>query len=175
MRINANETEIDQSEEQEVPTKKVLRNADSITIVKIQFYQSSASFPYFHHIKEQLENKYSDINVISEQYPLQNPRKIIYYLMIGIEVIVIVLIAISSFIKPLLEKILGPDFYKIVNGNKLTTIGFVVIIGLFFTQIIYNTGAFEVYCEDKLIWSTIANNGTKPTIKTIVKFLKKMK
>ena len=95
--------------------------------------------------------------------------------MLGIEGLVIFLIAISSFIKSLLEKILGPDFYRIVNGNKLTTIGFVVIIGLFFKQIIYNTGAFEVYCEDKLIWSTIANNGTKPTIKTIVKFLKNMK
>ena len=175
LKLNAEESEAEQPEEQDIPPKKVLRNANSITTVKIQFYQSSASFPYFHHIKEQLENKYSDINVISEQYPLQNPRKIIYYLMLGVEGIVIVLIAISSYIKSLLEKLLGPDFYKIVNGNKLTTIGFVVIIGLFFTQIIYNTGAFEVFCEDKLIWSTIANNGTKPTIKTIVKFLKNMK
>ena len=177
IKLNAEETETEQPEEQEIPPKKVLRNANSITTLKIQFYQSSASFPYFHHIKEQLENKYSDINVISEQYPLKNPRKIIYYLMLGVEGIVIILIAISSFsfVKPLLEKLLGPDFYKIVNGNKLTTIGFVVIIGLFFTQIIYNTGAFEVFCEDKLIWSTIANNGTKPTIKTIVKFLKSMK
>ena len=51
IKLNSNEAESEQPEEQEIPTKKIIRNADSITTVKIQFYQSSASFPYFHHIK----------------------------------------------------------------------------------------------------------------------------
>ena len=169
---NAQENDTD---EWEVPSKKVLRNANSITTVKIQFFQSSTAHEYFRHIKEQLETKYSDVQVVSEQYPLKNPRKIIYYIMVGIEVLIIILIAISSFIKKPLQLLLGPDFYKIVNENKLTTIGFVFLIGLFIGQIIYNTGAFEVFCDDKLIWSTIENNGTKPTIKAITQIIKKMR
>ena len=51
IKLNAEETETEQPEEQEIPPKKVLRNANSITTLKIQFYQSSASFPYFNLIK----------------------------------------------------------------------------------------------------------------------------
>ena len=172
--LTSNETETEQ-EEPELPPKKVLRNANSITTIKVQFFQSSIFQEYFRHMKEQLENKYSDVQVISEQYPLQNPRKMIYYIFVGIEILCIFLVAISSFIKPPLEVLLGKDFYKIVNENKLTTIGFIFIIGLYGGQIIYNTGAFEVFCDDILIWSTIEKNGTKPTIKTITQTIKKMK
>ena len=40
---------------------------------------------------------------------------------------------------------------------------------------IYNNGAFEVFVDDKLIWSTIENNGIKPSLKTIIHTIKKMK
>ena len=69
---------------------------------------------------------------------------------------------------------LGPDFYKIVNQNKLTTIGFVFIIGLYVGQAIYYVDAFEVFCDGKLIYSTIEKNGIKPTLKMITQIVKKM-
>ena len=71
---------------------------------------------------------YTEITENAIKNALKNPRKTIYYLMRVIEGIIIILVAISSYIKPKLEIVLGPDFYKIVNQNKLTTIGFVFII-----------------------------------------------
>ena len=38
----------------------------------------------------------------------------------------------------------------------------------------YYVDAFEVFCEDKLIYSTIEKNGIKPTLKTITQLVKKL-
>ena len=126
-------------------------------------------------MKEYLEGKYADISVIPEQYPMQNPRKAIYYLMVCIEVLIIIIIIISGLIKNKLEQLVGPDIFNLINENKLVKIGFVFVIGLYVGQIIYNNGAFEVFIDDKLFWSTIEKNGVKPSLKTIVQYIKKMK
>ena len=126
-------------------------------------------------MKEQLELKYSDVRVVSEPYPLKNPRKTIYYIMVFIEILIILIISISGYIKPTLEKLGGKDLFNLINENKLVKIGFVFVIGLYVGQIIYNNGAFEVFIDDKLFWSTIEKNGVKPSLKTIVQYIKKMK
>ena len=170
--LNSQDSE---QEEIQYPAKKILRSAESITDIKVQFCQAWSSAGYFNHMKEQLESKYSDVRVIPEQYPLKNPRLTIYYIMIGIEILIMIIIIISGYIKPQLEKLVGPDVFNLINENKLVKIGFVYVFRLYIGQIISNTGAFEVFCNDKLIWSTIDNNGIKPTLKTIVQMIKKMR
>ena len=172
--IVLNSQEVEQ-EEPQGPPKKVLRNAEIMTEVKVQLCQSWNTAGYFNHMKEQLESKYSDVQVISEPYPLKNPRKTIYYIMVCIEILIIIIIIISGYIKPKLEKMLGNDFFNVINENKVVKIGFVYVIGLYVGQIIYNNGAFEVFVDNKLIWSTIENNGIKPSLKTIIHTIKKMK
>ena len=172
--IVLNSQEVEQ-EEPQGPPKKVLRNAEVMTEVKVQLCQSWNTAGYFNHMKEQLESKYSDVQVISEPYPLKNPRKTIYYIMVCIEILIIIIIIISGYIKPKLEKMLGNDFFNVINENKVVKIGFVYVIGLYVGQIIYNNGAFEVFVDNKLIWSTIENNGIKPSLKTIIHTIKKMK
>ena len=81
-----------EQEEIQIPPKKILRNAESITDIKVQFCQAWSSAGYFNHMKEQLESKYSDVRVIPEQYPLKNPRLTIYYIMIGIEILIMIII-----------------------------------------------------------------------------------
>ena len=54
----------------------------------------------------------------------------------------------------------------------MVSICFTYFIGIFIGQIIYNTGAFEVFCDEKLIWSTIEKNGIKPSLKTIIQLVK---
>ena len=125
-------------------------------------------------MKETLEAKYSDINVVPEPYPLKNPRKAIYNLTIAIEVLIILLILISDYIKPTLEKYFSNDMVSLINENKMTKISFIILIGLYVIQIINNAGAFEVFCDGKLIWSTIEKNGVKPALTTIVKIIKNM-
>ena len=172
--IALNSQEVEQ-EDYQIPQKKVLRNAEKITEIKVQLCQSWNTFGYFNHMKETFESKYSDVQVISEPYPLKNPRKTVYYIMVFIEILIIIIIIISGYIKPILEKIFGNDLFNLINENKLVKIGFVYVIGLYIGQMIYNNGAFEVFVDDKLIWSTIENNGIKPSLKTIIHTIKKMK
>ena len=128
-------------------------------------------------MKETLEAKYSDINIVPEPYPLKGTRKIVYYLVLVFEGLIILLTVISdrNYIKPILEKLCGNDFVKLVNENKMSTVSFIILIGLYVFQIINNAGAFEVFCDGKLIWSTIENKGVKPTLSTIAKIVKNMK
>ena len=169
--IGLSSTEIDNSA-QKISSKRILRKADLKTILKIQFCQSWSSAGYFRHVKEQLELLFSDVSVVPEQYPLKNPRKTIYYIMIALQIIFVILIIISDLIKSKLEFIIGVDFFKSINENKMTYTELQNFIGLYIGQIIYNTGAFEVFCDDKLIWSTIEKNGIKPSLKTIIQLVK---
>ena len=155
--------------------KKILRNENEITTIIVQLCQSWSSGGYFRHMKETLEAKYSDVNVIPEPYPLKNPRKLIYNLTMVIETLIIIIISISDYIKPTLKKYFSNDLVTLINENKLSKISFVVLIGLYVFQMINNAGAFEVFCDGKLIWSTIEKNGVKPTLSTIVKIVKSMK
>ena len=60
--------------------------------------QSWSFVGYFNEVKSQLESRYQDIEVIPENYPLKNPRKTIYNIMIGIQISAIVLILLSDLI-----------------------------------------------------------------------------
>ena len=71
--IGFTSTEIDNSAKESRP-KRILRKADSKTILKIQLCQSWDSAGYFRHVKEQLELLFSDVSVVPEQYPLKNPK-----------------------------------------------------------------------------------------------------
>ena len=154
--------------------KKILRNAESITEIKIQFCQSWSFVGYFKEVKQQLEYRYQDVRVIAEKYPLKNPRKLIYNIMIALEVIIIVIILLSDFIKPKIEKYVIPDIINLFNENKFPKIAMVFLMGQYLGQIINNAGAFEVFCDDKLIWSTIEHNGIKPNLSTIIRLVKEM-
>ena len=166
---------ISQNPNQKSIKKKILRNAKSMTQIKIQFCQSWSFVGYFQEVKKQLELRYQDVEVIQEKYPLKNPRKMIYNIMIGIEVIIISIILLSDFIKPKIEKYVSIDFINLFNENKIAKVSMVFLMGQYIGQIINNAGAFEVFCDDKLIWSTIDHNGIKPNLSTIVRLIKNLK
>ena len=166
---------ISQNAEQPSYQKRILRNADSITEIKIQLCQSWSFVGYFQEVKRQLELRYKDVQVIAEQYPLKNPRKMIYNIMISIEFIIISIILISDFIKPKIENYISQDLLNLINENKLAKIAMVFMMGKYIGQIIYNAGAFEVFCDNKLLWSTIEHNGIRPNLSTIVRLVKEMK
>ena len=165
---------ITQQPNQSAYKQKILRNSESITKIKIQFCQSWSFVGYFQEVKQQLEYRYKDVQVIPEQYPLKNPRKLIYNLMITLEIIIIIIIALSDFIKPKIEQYVIPDLINLFNENKLAKIAMVFLMGQYIGQIISNAGAFEVFCDDKLIWSTIEHNGIKPNLSTIIRLVKQL-
>ena len=165
------------SQYQEKPSyqKKILRNADTMTQIKIQLCQSWSFVGYFQEVKRQLELRYQDVLVTAEQYPLKNPRKMIYNIMISLEIIIISIILISDFIKPKIENYVNQDLINLFNENKLAKIAMVFMMGKYIGQIINNAGAFEVFCDNKLLWSTIEHNGIRPNLSTIVRLVREMK
>ena len=164
-----------QQPDQSLHRRKILRNAETITKIKIQFCQSWSFVGYFQEVKQQLEYRYQDVQVIAEKYPLKNPRKLIYNIMIALEIIIIALILLSDLIKPMIEKYVIPDIINLFNENKLPKIAIVFLMGQYIGQMINNAGAFEVFCDDKLIWSTIEHKGIKPNLSSIVRLIKQMK
>ena len=166
---------ISEEPEQSTTYKRVLLSEDSITQIKIQLCQSWSFIGHFQQVKKLLENKYSDIQVIPENYPLKNPRKTIYNVMIAIEVLIIALILLFDFIKPKIEKYVIPDIIEMFNENKIAKIALVYMMGQYIGGFIKNAGAFEVFLGDKLIYSTIENNGRAPSVSTIVRLIKKMR
>jgi hypothetical protein len=93
----------------------------------------------------------------------------------SLEFIMISIILISDFIKPKIENYISQDLFNLINENKLAKIAMVFMMGKYIGQIIYNAGAFEVFCDNKLLWSTIEHNGNKPNLSTIVRLVKEMK
>ena len=173
--LNFFEVIISQESQTNIKRKYILKSKDYITKVRIQFCQSWSLVGAFQQVKDYLESIFIDVKVIPENYPLKNPRKTIYNVMIGIEILIITLILLSDFILPKKKdnENIDDDFKFVLieefKENKLAIIVLIFIIGIFVGKIIKNSGAFEIFCEDKLIWSTIENNGELPNIGYLIK------
>ena len=154
--------------------KYILRSSQYITEIKIQFCQSWSYVGAFNQVKERLESVFENVRVIPENYPLKNPRKAIYNLMIIIEIILNLIILISDSLKPTYEIYIISDIFDILIENKIAFIGINFIVGLFIGIFIKNAGAFEIFCDDKLIWSTIEHKGDLPNLLDIVKKIKSL-
>ena len=161
-----------QYQENSVKKKYILRNPNSITEIKIQFCQSWSYVGAFKQVKERLESVFEDVRVIPENYPLKNPRKAIYNLMIAIGTLLSIIILISDSIKPKKEIYIISDLLDVFIENKIEIISLILFMGFFIGMFIKNAGAFEIFCEDKLIWSTIENKGEMPNLLEIVKRIK---
>ena len=166
---------ISEEPKQSSTSQRVLLSENSITQIKIQICQTCGFFGHFQELKKLLEDKYKDIQVISEDYPLKNPRKIIYIVMIAIEVLIISFILLLNFIKPKIEKYVPSNIIEMFNENKIIRIAIVVMMGQYIGGFIKNAGAFEVFLGDKLIYSTIENNGRIPSLSTIERLIKNMR
>ena len=160
---------IPQQQQNSLKRKYILRSSYSITKIKIQFCQSWSYVGAFKQVKERLESVFEDVRVIPEDYPLKNPRKAIYNAMIVIEIILCIFIIISDSLKPTNEVYAISQMFDIIIENKAGFIGFILIAGLFIGMFIKNPGAFEIFCDDKLIWSTIEHKGELPNLLDIVK------
>ena len=95
--------------------------------------------------------------------------------MIAIEVFIISFILLLNFIKPKIEKYVPSNIIEKFNENKIIRIAIVVMMGQYIGGIIKSTGAFEIFLGDKLIYSTIENNGRIPSLSTIERLIENMR
>ncbi len=93
---------------------------------------------------------------------MQGTRKKVYQAVIAIQIILISLILLSDFFKSYLLKFMSNDTYEAFNENKLAAAAVVFLFGMMALRVIKSSGAFEIFYNGKLVWSTIDNYGKVP-------------
>ena len=144
--------------------KKLKQNID----LRIEFCQSWSHRGYFNQVKEYLEKNYSNISVIPSDYPLSQTRKILYYLVTFFQLSIILAAFSGSYIKPYLIGIVPESYLDLIEGNKMIVGMGGFFIGNMLNNNITNSGAFEIYCNERLIWSAINNQKRVPNLETII-------
>ncbi len=114
------------------------------------------------------------IRVIPEDYPLKNPRKLLLKIEIGVGILLVSLILCSNMIEPYTKNYIPKEFFDWVNENKIAKILFIFFLGKMIANVITSTGAFEIFCKGKLIWSTIEHNGRLPDMPELKNIMKQV-
>ena len=149
--------------------KKLKQNID----LRIEFCQSWSHRGYFNQVKEYLEKNYSNISVIPSDYPLSQTRKILYYLVTFFQISIILAAFSGSYIKPYLIGIVPESYLDWIEGNKMIVGMGGFLIGNMLNNNITNSGAFEIYCNERLIWSAINNQKRVPNLETIISMVQR--
>ena len=152
---------------------KTEKNNNKIIDLRIEFCQSWSHGGYFNQVKEHLENNYSNISVTPSDYPLSNTRKILYYLVTFFQFGTIIIVLGGNYVKPYLIGIISEKYISLIEGNKLIIGMGAFLIGNILNNNITNAGAFEIYCNEKLIWSAINNDKKVPNIETIINMVQR--
>ena len=149
--------------------KKLKQNID----LRIEFCQSWSHRGYFNQVKEYLEKNYSNISVIPSDFPLSQTRKILYYLVTFFQFSIILAAFSGSYIKPYLIGIVPESYLDWIEGNKMIVGMGGFLIGNMLNNNITNSGAFEIYCNERLIWSAINNQKRVPNLETIISMVQR--
>ena len=108
--------------------------------------------------------------MIPDSYPLSQTRQILWYTAVAIELLFVTILLLSSVTKKFIPFISNESWTQI-EEKKI----FYIILSFLLTQqvigIISNTGAFEVYCDDVLIFSKIQTE-QYPSMEVLLRNLK---
>jgi len=154
---------------QEYFNDEIIKNND--IYLKIQYCQSWSYRNYFNEIKQILESNYQNVFVEGEEYPLNFYRRSLSYCVTFFQIFLLILIFQPDLIKKYFT-IIPLDLINWCIENKWK----VIIGGYFFGNMIRNninnTGAFEIFYNNKLIWSKL-KIGNVPKLQFIVSMIEK--
>ena len=161
------EKEDDDFEEDEdlkvVDNFKKKKKKNKMINLRIEFCQSWSHRGYFNQVKQHLESNYTNINVQPSDYPLSTQRKLLSYIVTFIQFGGIIL----AF------TIIPDNALDWIEGNKMMFGMGCYLIGNILNNNINNAGAFEIYCNEELIWSAINNNKKVPNLEGIIMMINK--
>ena len=168
-----NNDDDDYDDDDDHDEKKIKKVKDNIDL-RIQFCQSWSHKGYFNQVKQYLESRYSNINVYPDNYPLSPIRKILSYTLTTVQISSIAIIFAGSLLKNALNGIIPNVVFDWIEANKMMVGMAAFFGGNILGGVITNTGAFEIYCNEKLIWSAINNEGKIPQIAGIEAMIRRM-
>ena len=152
---------------------KTETNKNKLIDLRIEFCQSWSHRGYFNQVKEYLENYFSNISVTPSDYPLSKTRRILYYLVTFFQFCLIIIVLGENYVKPYLVVIIPENYINLIGENKVIVGMGAFLVGNILNNNITNAGAFEIYCNEKLIWSAINNNKKVPNIETIISMIQR--
>ena len=141
--------------------------------LRIEFCQSWSHRGYFNQVKQHLESNYTNINVQPSDYPLSTQRKLLSYIVTFIQFGGIILAFTGKNIKTYIGSIIPDNALDWIEGNKMMFGMGCFLIGNILNNNINNAGAFEIYCNEELIWSAINNNKKVPNLEGIIMMINK--
>ena len=141
--------------------------------LRIEFCQSGSHRGYFNQVKEHLEKTYSNIIVIPSDYPLSTIRKILYYIVTFFQFGLIIVVFCTKFLKEQLDGLVPGIIFDWIEEKKVMVGMGAFFIGNMLNNNITNSGAFEIYCNEKLIWSAINNEKRVPNLETIINMVQR--
>ena len=94
-------------------------------------------------------------------YPLSTQRKLLSYIVTFIQFGGIILAFTGKNIKTYIDLIIPDSALDLIKGNKMMFGMGCYLVGKILNNNINNSGAFEIYCNEELIWSAINNNNKK--------------
>ena len=121
-------------------------------------------------MKNYFSNNFLNVEVTGEQYPLSPMRKMLSNMVMAIQIAIVAIIVAPDFIKSKVTFI-PSEIIDLVSQNKV-----IAGIGAFFggniiSGLITNSGALEIFYNDKLIWSKL-QSGNVPNVQGIVQLIK---
>ena len=167
------EEDIEENEELKIVNNFSKKNKNKNINLRIEFCQSWSHRGYFNQVKQYLESNYTNIFVQPSDYPLSTKRKLLLYIVTFFQYGGVALAFAGQRIKPYVKGIIPENYLDCIEGNKLMFGMASFLTGNVLNTNINNAGAFEIYCNENLIWSAINNNKRVPNIETIIRMVSK--
>ena len=175
MKEKEDETEKDKEKEKKKKKKKVKDDEEEedeekqvITII----YDKRQYGKYYENLKNEIMGNFTNFDVEEKEYPLPPNKKFLSKFTFFSQIGVYILIWSGQSLKNKLTMI-PPSFFDTIEKNKY----FVMIGNIFLHQWLSRnlstTGAFEVYLNNKIIFSKLSTNKL-PSERDIHKLIKKM-
>lgn len=141
--------------------------------LRIQFCRTWSHKGYFEQVKKHFEENYSNISVIPENYPLPTLRRILGGCVFALQFGILGLVFGGGYVKKYLGGYIPEKYIDWIGENKIKSGIIAYFGGNLLNGYITNTGAFEIFCNDQLIWSAVNYGGKVPQIQGIIQLIQK--
>lgn len=143
---------------------------EDLPIDKIKIiYCKSSHEKYYETLSSSITGNYTSIKVTGEHYPIPKEKQLTVNILMVSQVILTLFIFGSDYVKPYLPFI--PEFaFSILSTSRILFAASCYLFHTYFIQRAKATGAFEVYANNKIIWSKL-NRHVLPTYDDIIEFL----
>ncbi|KAJ4725567.1 SelT-like protein [Melia azedarach] len=106
-------------------------------------------------MKKMLETQFPGIDVVLANYPPPLPKRLLAKVVPAVQIGVIGIIMAGEQIFPMLGIVTPPQWYYSLRANRFGSMASTWLLGNFLQSFLQSSGAFEVYCNDELVFSKL--------------------